>query len=35
MLISADNAHAVHPNYNELHEPDDQPQIGVDLVIKN
>ncbi len=34
MLVSADNAHGIHPNYPEVHEPDHQPLINKGPVIK-
>ena len=34
MLVSADNAHGVHPNYPEVHEPAHQPLINNGPVIK-
>ena len=34
ILISADNAHAIHPNYPSKHEPEHAPKINAGVVIK-
>ena len=34
ILISADNAHAIHPNYPSKHEPSHAPKINAGVVIK-
>ena len=35
LLISADNAHAVHPNFSSKHDPQHQPLLNQGLVIKH
>jgi len=33
-LVSADNAHAIHPGYGEKHEPDHAPRLNAGPVVK-
>ena len=34
LLISADNAHAIHPNYADKHEPSHAPKLNAGVVVK-
>jgi aspartyl aminopeptidase len=34
VLISTDNAHALHPNFSDIHEPNHAPLIGQGVAIK-
>ena len=35
MMVSTDNAHAWHPNYQDVHEPEHAPIIGEGIAIKH
>jgi aspartyl aminopeptidase len=35
LLVSADMAHAIHPNYPDQHEPQHAPELGRGLVVKS
>ena len=35
LLVSADNAHAVHPNYEQLSDPENRPRLNGGLVLKH
>ena len=34
LMVSADNAHAVHPNYTEKADPTNRPYLNEGIVIK-
>lgn len=34
MMVSTDNAHALHPNFSDIHEPNHAPLIGQGVAIK-
>ncbi len=34
-MVSADNAHAIHPNHGEMHDPINHPQMNKGIVIKH
>jgi aspartyl aminopeptidase len=35
LIVSADMAHGLHPNYSSRHDPDHAPKINAGLVIKH
>jgi hypothetical protein len=35
LQVSADMAHALHPNYSDKHDPDHQPRLHEGLVLKH
>ena len=35
LLVSADMAHALHPNYSDKHDPDHAPCLGAGMVLKH